>query len=506
MLESYVEIKGKKIKVSKVSSIKEVGIKRVYDFEVKDDHNYYAQGISVHNCRYHQLLKQYEHKYGQEFLKFKDTFILYRHRNFLIYPASPDLRVLRGRTRILGAIDEIGWFDNNKDNKKVKMNATGVYVAVQNSLVTIRSKEKRLIDQGYDEAMTGYMFNVSSPSSIRDKICELVKLSQGSKKLLGLHLPTWLMNPDIPKEALSEEFRKDPVAALRDFGAEPPLTSNPFIGSQDMVRQLIRTKGRNLVSYDFRIHHNTKDGTKYRWAEINKIKGTTRKSVMALDAGYSNNSFGLVVGSVDPDTKTLSADLLIEINPLPGIVLNFSLLFEHIMKPVIEARNVKILLADRWNSLKILQDAEIHTKIEMAKQYSLKYSDFWDLKVTMEQGQVSIPRAGSDIKDILQYNPDGYPRCFEKLPAEHLILQMLTVQDSGSGIVKGDNLTDDIFRAMALMIWGLQNPDYQELLQGTEENTVRPSALGVSRLGSGTSTKSIASAGRKTLGTTKSRN
>lgn len=439
--------------------------------------------------KYHALLDHYQRKYHQEFYKLKDTFVLYKHRKLTFYPAGPDKRVLRGRTRILGAIDEIGWFDNAKNSQKVKIDANGVYEAMVRSLATVRSSEERLIDMGFDQALTAHMLNISSPSSIRDKICELVRTSQGSKKTLGIHAPTWKMNPNITRNAgfLLEEYRKDPVTAQRDYGAEPPLSANPFIGNVELVRQAFNPKLRNPIKYKQKTITLGKE--KYRYAEIEKVQEIRRPSLMAIDAGYSNNSFALVVGSFNTDMLP-TVDVVVEVMSMPGMPLNYTMIYEEVMKPLIEARNIRILLADRWNSIKILQDAQIEFEDRdfQQKQYSLKYSDFWNVKNALEQFTFIIPmiEKGQELDEVLKESLDDYPRCFDGRPVSHLALQILTVQDSGRTVLKGEGeLTDDIWRASCLAYWGMQQEEYIDILTATEnlgEAVKKP--LGYSIMGS----------------------
>lgn len=40
------------VQFAKIKSIKYIGKKDVYNLEVKDTHNFIANGIIVHNCRY----------------------------------------------------------------------------------------------------------------------------------------------------------------------------------------------------------------------------------------------------------------------------------------------------------------------------------------------------------------------------------------------------------------------------------------------------------------------
>jgi hypothetical protein len=395
---------------------------------------------------YHEFLTHRGEQLGEELFKLKDTFVLYKHRRLTVYPAGPDKRTLRGRTRAFAAIDELGWFDNSQNSSKVKMNANEVYIALQRSLLSVRASAHNLVKRGFHKVPTGYFLNISSPSSIRDKIMELVAKSQGSRKLFGIVRPTWKMNPRVPRSALAEEFRLDPVAANRDYGCEPPLTSNPFISSQSAVEQCCGTKSNPITI----LHRQKKrkDGTATRYASIVKMGFGSKPSVLAIDAGHTNNSFACSIAHKDSNGYP-RITMLIEIMPLPGIPLNYTLIFEEIIKPVIEERNIVMMCADRWNSLKVLSDAEAEYGIA-TKQYSLKYSDMQLFKTHLLDGQMTYPKSKESIDEILVYDQSDYPKCFQGRTTEHFILQLLTVQDTGSGVIKGDMLTDDLVRASML--------------------------------------------------------
>lgn len=450
---------------------------------------------------YHAMLRDYEQTYGEKLLKFNDTFVQYRHRNFTYYPAGPDMRVLRGRTRIQSAVDEIGYFDNDAGSKKVKMSAKGVYEALERSLLTIRAKGDKLLRAGYDNILTGYFTNVSSPCHIRDMICELTRRAEHSKRMHGKVLPTWEMNPNITREDLEEEFLKDPVTAMKDYGAEPPLTSNPFLPSIAQLEEAVADSKRNGIKLKY-YQRKAKDGSLSRYAKIVKIRKSNRPSVLGIDAGYSNNSFSIAVGS--DVNGTLKFDIIAEVMPLPGIPLNYTLIYDNVIAPIIEARNVKVVVADRWNSLKLLSDMELEFDI-ITKQYSLKYRDFWNIKTMFEQTSVMLPSKDTKdgaLEDILNFPQDEYPRVFEHRPSDHLLVQCATVQDTGSQVIKGDGLTDDSWRAVSIALWALDNDDYYEALNGdfTESATSIMGPLGVSRLGSGSGGGSAGKAGTTSTG------
>lgn len=438
---------------------------------------------------YHSMLRDYENQYGEKLLKFNDTFVQYRHRSLMYYPSGPDMRVLRGRTRIQAGVDEIGYFDNSAGSKKVKMSARGVYEALERSLLTVRAKADSLLKAGFDNILTGYFTNCSSPAHIRDMICELTRRAEHSKRLYGRTLPTWEVNPNVPREALEEEFSKDPVGAMKDYGAEPPLTSNPFLSSADQILNLTNEAKKNRVVVKHKQRRSKNDGSITRYATLPKIGKTTKPSVLGIDAGYSNNSFSLVCGSLMKNGLQ-KFDVLVEVQPLPGIPLNYTLIYDNVIGPMIEARNVKVVVADRWNSLKLLSDMDDEFDV-LTAQYSMKYKDFWNIKTMIEQQNIMLPLPDTkkaSIDELLNFPQDEYPRCFENRMSDHLLVQCATVQDSGSQVIKGEGLTDDLWRAMCIASWAMEQDVFIEALtgEGEEYSGLRNvGTLGVSRLGSG---------------------
>jgi intein/homing endonuclease len=417
---------------------------------------------------YHKLMDYYANKYNEDFIKLKDTFVLYRHRNLIVYPSGPDKRTLRGRTRILAGIDELGWFDSTADSQKVKTSANEVYIALERSLLTVRAAANKLMNRGFSDIPNGYFLNISSPSSVRDKIVELVRISEGSRKIFGMTKPTWEMNPTITQDDLAEEFKKDPIAAMRDYGAQPPLASNAFITNQQVVEDAIREKS-NGIRLNFK-QRRYRNGDAERYAEVIKIRSVQYPSVLAIDAGHVNNSFACTSAYLK-DGKVI-ASCVAEVIPYPGVPVNFTLVYKHLISRIIEAQNVKLLIADRWNSIKILSDAREDFGIE-ALQYSLKYKDIWLTKDNLMSGMIRIPQPTKSVKECVEYNFDDYPHVFDGKPVDHLVLQTLTVRDTGNQIVKGDGgLTDDLFRSLSLAVYALLNPAYEEILLA--DNDVRP--------------------------------
>lgn len=67
----------------------------------------------------------------------------------------------------------------------------------------------------------GKIVSISSPIWDKDKIMRLYRLSSEIPNMLGFMLATWEMNQRLPKVRFQWEFKKNPEAAQRDFGADP---------------------------------------------------------------------------------------------------------------------------------------------------------------------------------------------------------------------------------------------------------------------------------------------
>lgn len=458
LLDKTVTVEGKTYKLSKVHSVTAVGRKSVFDLEVKDAHCYYANNILVHNCSYHEMLQHSSKKVGAELLKFNDTFVLYRHRALTFYPSGPDERTLRGRTRCESAMDEVGWFDNSPNSTKVKIGASGVYDALARSLRTVRSAAVELWEKGFTEVPTGMFFNISSPSSARDKIMELVRKAQGSIYTLGMKRATWEMNPKVTRKHLADEFQKNPITAMRDYGAEPPLTSNALL-SRSQVEKGIGKKSNAVLLQHY--SKKSSNGEITRYAKILKARDSDIPSVLTIDAGVTNNSFAFTLAHLK-EQKFPVIDAVGEIQPAPGMRLNFNKIFKHVLVPLLDVRNVQLVAADRWNSEKILSDLKEDHEVN-TRMYSLKYADMMLFKDYLEDSKIMLPKPGRSLEDVVKYDQSQYPSCFKNDAIGHFYLQLLTVQDTGASVIKGDQLTDDMVRSSMLALRMLLDEDYKDL-------------------------------------------
>lgn len=401
--------------------------------------------------QYFQLLDDYEERTGIELYKFKDTFLSFNHKNLILNTSGPNKRTLRGATRWVSIIDEIGWFPHGDDNdERERASANEVYVSLDRSLKTVRKSTMKLLKEGYDSIPLAYGCGISSPSSYNDKIMELVRNFKGSKEVLVHQAPTWEMNPLFTKDDFAKEYQDDPIKAERDFGANPPMAENAWISDVKSLDHLL--VNRWVIDYQYD-HFTNRSGVDMVFGKLRSTKAppTCPPTVLTIDAGYSNNSFALAITANDGRGANVLA--VAEIAPKKGItVINYTRTVKQLLYPLIKAFNVQAVGADRWNSLKLLQDIEEDCHVQTF-QYSLKPTDF-DLvyDYLMEDlPAIKLPRPEMDLGQI--FVTSDYPHGFKYKPNSHLYHQFSTVNVDGRGSVeKGNGYTDDILRAVALGI------------------------------------------------------
>ena len=190
-----------------------------------------------------------------------------------------------------------------------------------------------------------------------------------------------------------------------------------------------------------------------------------------MDAGVVNNSFAFAIAHIkeEKDLRYPVYDALVEIIPDQEAPLNYSKIYDEVIRPMIEKLNIKLVCTDRWQNLKILSDIENDKKLKcQTKQYSVKYSDFLDFRQAVYDGLIRFPKPELSGEDIERAGNDSYPYGFEDKPVSHFIFQALTVVDmQGKTVTKGENVTDDIFRAAVLGYSIILRDEYKKIFKGS---------------------------------------
>lgn len=405
---------------------------------------------------YHMFLKEEGKRLKTELLTKRKSFIMYNHKKIVFQYTGSHAKMLRGATRIFASIDELGWFiaDDNKKDLQI-MNADEVYNSLANSLATMRMKYKQIFsEKGYNSPPI-IMANISSPSSAKDKIMSLIKDAKYNQKILAIHEPTWKCNPDYTYKGLREEYaHMDDVAFMRDFGAEPPIESNPFLEDSSFIDRIAVIESAPKFEVEI-VRDRDGMGDNFISGRLNVIsadKLTPR--LVALDLGHSKNGLAMVVFSLGPDGK-LRVDQIFALEPERGRNINIAHFFEHVTVPLVQNFYIPHVFFDRWQSLdqvSRLRDLKVD-----ANQYSLKYREMEEIKGIVKNKGVILPAMDEDM----QYYIDKWMEndlSFEDSPTANLGIQLLTVRDLGHRMAKPLQGDDDIFRAFCLGLNRINDP------------------------------------------------
>ena len=204
--------------------------------------------------------------------------------NFKINSMNSNSAGMAGRTRIASFVDELARFENTDSAGS----ADECYRVLENSLRTIRSASANTLIVPW----LGTMVSISSPISEDDKSMRLLKQAPTVKGMYYGHYATWDFNPDQPREMFDDDFEKDPVGAMRDFGARPPTTASPLISDPHKFRELaIQTDLKPTAIFKKYIHQD-KTMREYVSTKIESAQMMRNgERYICFDAGSSFDQF-----------------------------------------------------------------------------------------------------------------------------------------------------------------------------------------------------------------------
>ena len=419
---------------------------------------------------YHEILRHHEEKHGQQLHKVGTTAVRYHHRGLLFHPSGPNKKTLRGPTRILTLLDELALLAQGEEKEHLeRASANEVYKSLGNSLLTVRTKTRNLVMSGMDSFPGAFACNISSPMSYFDKAMTLVRTYKDSDRVLTAQMPTWEFNPEFTKADFAKEFQDDPTKAERDYGANPPIADRPWLSDIENVLRNLR-KSPQKLKYKY-AHKESRSGHRTRHAKVTRIGNSSQlktKSVLGMDAGHAFNSFALTVTAPRISMKeeydefeelpftVNGADTLLvaEIAPekASSTVVNHTALARDFIYPIIKKYSVGLVVADRWQSIKMLTDIEEEFAETMSLQYTLRGDDF-NLVLNYLKDEdcygVRMPAMEVPYKDLLLMDMSDYPDCFKYKPMSHLVYQFMTANVDAKNVAqKGVDATDDILRAL----------------------------------------------------------
>ena len=200
---------------------------------------------------------------------------------------------IAGKTRIFAAIDELARLSNTDS----KTSAQELYRVLNQSLKTVRSAT----DNYFLNPAFGYMLNVTSPISIDDMSMQIYNKtkpdtdeSERLTRTYGWKGPTWEFNPEQRFDNFREEFIKDPVAAQRDFGADPPAAETPLFEDSIRFWKCIDYARQPIATFDTQ-YLTDKTGKQYIGAKVKDLSyNFVDQHYIFCDAGQTFDSFAIV--------------------------------------------------------------------------------------------------------------------------------------------------------------------------------------------------------------------
>ena len=422
---------------------------------------------------YFALLDSYGQQYGKELYVNSKSILAFANKNIRCYPTGPTASRLRGNTSIMTLMDELGLFplpdptrEVSEDDTNRRADSDEAYTSLLNSLATVGAAQKELIEHDHNDAPPCLMLSVSSPISRRDKVMRLLEESKTNPFIFGAQLATWEVNPYLDRDSplIASAFAANERRAMRDFGAVPTETSNPYFDDNTLDLLFTGRPNSHVMRYMYQ--------NEYVWGTIRQVNQYDQPTVIALDAGLVNNSFAVVAVGYDKDTQTTQTVCALEVMSVDNQVIDFQRVYSDIILPLAQALNCVLVVADRWNSVdhlhRIRADrGERNGKpITQGKQYSLKLRDFEAVKTMIQNKSVSAPKLNPELeKKIKAGTIADYKKELIEHPIEHLALQFLTVTDMGKLCPgKADGYTDDILRAWVLAVTIINKEKVQLLI------------------------------------------
>ena len=214
----------------------------------------------------------------------RSQYIINEFLNFKINSMNSNSAGMAGRTRMVAFIDELARFENTEG----KRGGDEAYRVLENSLRTIRSA----VENNRAVPWLGTMVSISSPISEDDKCMRLLRQGPSIRGMYTGHYATWEFNPDQPRRLFDDDFAKDPIGAMRDFGARPPTTASPLITDPAHFRALAIQQDLKATAIFRKLIHQDRTGREYISAAIESAQLLRNgERYICFDAGASFDQF-----------------------------------------------------------------------------------------------------------------------------------------------------------------------------------------------------------------------
>jgi hypothetical protein len=402
--------------------------------------------------KYHKWLDEQGKSMGIELWNKPDTYLWYGHKRLGLSFAPADQRTLRGRTRFLACVDEIGWFGASKDRtgtSRVRADGDGTVRALDRSLTTIRNSSRKKRRRGM-WCPDGYLFTISSPSSATDPIMRRYKKADNSPRMFYVKRETWNANPDVTEENLREQEGDSSERDFQcDFACNPPFSDDPWWDNLEMLQGICHTKEQRLwMGGTQMVNDPTSRRSRYityKITDINMDRHTPR--ILTFDTGEKACSFSWCIARFDKKLDTIFVEDVGEVAPAPGQKIHFGEdgMWGCLIKRLLENFRFLHVVWDRWESSRYVADIRTKYKIR-ADQYSATPKDGKGLRSDMLNSKIIFPKPECSISDLEIGNNVELAR----RPRAHLMLQCMTARNGNYLPLKPQGGNDDTLRTVVL--------------------------------------------------------
>lgn len=371
----------------------------------------------------------------------RDKYIINELLGFKLNSLNSNSNGMAGRTRIAACIDELSRFEDTEGAR----GSDEAYRVLENSLRTVRSKasKNRLVP------WMGTMISISSPISADDKAMRLLKDAPRIKGMYYGHYATWDFNPDQPREMFDADFEKDPVGAMRDFGARPPTAASPFITDPDRFRSLVIDDALQPTSTFRQIVHTDRTGREYVSAIVDQSQMVRNgERYICFDAGSSFDQFAAACAHGEwvhtPEGKQLVTvydwifRLVPEGKPKRDVWFDFVTgIIDRLAKNMFIAR----VEFDRWQSTSLIQQIRARgVNCEMSSTTVDHFNKFLN-DVNYSKVRMLPPLSTDHKSEPLYMSPQGL--AFYELEHLERSMDMKKVYNPLKGMRRGYN-SDDV--------------------------------------------------------------
>jgi intein/homing endonuclease len=279
-----------------------------------------------------------------------DDRIIHPGKNITIIGGHSNQAAMVGKTAKLFVMDEATRF---KDTDTGENNAKSMYANVGRSVTTLKQHGRKfIISSAWEDGdIMEWLYDMADPTI-------------PNQKAVAFRLATWDFNPDLTKDDLAEEYRRDEIQAKRDYEGIRPGTVENFFNKQTVAASFTGVQQAKVIQ-EIKIDVTGSDDSSRTYVglhldEIARIP-FGKYSYAHCDPGLKRDSFAMAVGHPEKDENGITCviDLLLEWAPRDkgkGVVWAVSYEnVEEIIKQVHAHRNIRRLTFDHWQNAALQQ-------------------------------------------------------------------------------------------------------------------------------------------------------